>query len=150
MKRRTIMITETDVQRLRALLDARSATLAQDHAHLRDLQAELERAVLVDRCEVPADVVTMHARVWLQDMTSGERVEYTLAFPSDADLTANRVSVLAPLGTALLGYREGDEVEWQMPGGLRKLRLLQVMHAPDASTGCRDAEALSRANDAAA
>ena len=60
------------------------------------------------------------------DLSSGERREYTLTYPAEADVAAGRISVLAPLGTALLGYREGDEFEWQMPGGLRRLRIEKV------------------------
>ncbi|MGH8284252.1 MAG: nucleoside diphosphate kinase regulator [Steroidobacteraceae bacterium] len=150
MNRRTIMITQTDMRRLRTLLTARSGTSAQDHAHLEDLKSELERAVVVDASDVSNDVVTMYSRVWLEDMTNGERREYTLVFPSDADLSVNRVSVLAPLGTALLGYREGDQVEWQMPGGLRKLRIMQVMQGPGARASYRNTQHVSTANATAA
>jgi regulator of nucleoside diphosphate kinase len=62
-------------------------------------------------------------------LTSGERRDLVLAFPWQADISAQRISVLAPLGTALLGYREGDEVEWVMPGGLRRLRIEKVHQA---------------------
>ena len=83
-------------------------------------------AVVVDAEDVPAGVVTMHSRVRVQDVATGESWTYTLVFPHDADIASGRLSVLAPLGTALLGYREGDEIEWRMPGGVRRVRILEV------------------------
>jgi regulator of nucleoside diphosphate kinase len=78
-------------------------------------------------------VVTLHALVHVLDLQSGERQEVVLVSPAEADVKERRISVLAPLGTALLGYREGDEVEWLMPGGLRRLRIERVVQASDVS-----------------
>jgi regulator of nucleoside diphosphate kinase len=122
---RSIVITESDAARLRELLAAR-ARAERDQDHLHELAAELERALIAQPGEVPGDVVTMHTRVQFLDLVSGARRELTLVFPREADLSAGCISVLAPLGTALLGYREGDEVEWEMPGGLRRLRIEKV------------------------
>jgi regulator of nucleoside diphosphate kinase len=94
---------------------------------LQELQGELERAVVLDPAEVPEDVIRMHSKVGVLDLVSGERSEYALVFPAEGNPAANRISVLAPLGTALLGYREGDEVEWMMPGGPRRLRVERVL-----------------------
>jgi regulator of nucleoside diphosphate kinase len=112
---------------LRSLLGAHPEASLRDQEHLQELKSELERAFVVDVAHVPSDVVIMHARVQVLDLSSHERKEYILAFPSEADVAERRISVLAPLGTALLGYREGDEVEWEMPGGLRRLRLEKVI-----------------------
>lgn len=123
---RSIVVAEADARRLRGLLAARRESTLRDEAHLHELEAELERAVLVARHEIPAEVVTMDSVVSVLDLFSGERGEYTLVYPAEANLAAGRISVLAPLGTALLGYREGDELEWLMPGGLRFLRIEKV------------------------
>lgn len=125
MREQAITISETDAQRLRQLLRDRDAT-ARDQEHLHELSVELERAHVLEPDRVPADVVTMGSRVRVLDRASGQRREYILVFPAEADLTTRRISVLAPLGTALLGYREGDEVEWLMPGGLRRLHIETV------------------------
>ena len=125
MRDRPIVITKSDAAKLRELLAAR-ARAEHDQDHLHELAAELERALIAEPGEAPQDVITMHARVRVLDLVSGERRELVLVFPREADLSAGRISVLAPLGTALLGYREGDEVEWQMPGGLRQLRIERV------------------------
>ena len=125
MRDRPIIIPSSDAARLRGLLAARAAA-AQDHAHLQKLSVELERALVLDSDEVPSHVITMHSRANVLDLMSGARHEWTLVFPAEADVSAHRISVLAPLGTALLGYREGDDVEWEMPGGLRRLRVEKV------------------------
>ena len=119
MRDRPIVVTQMDARMLRALLAGRAAN--------HDLEFELERAVVLDAIEMPSNVVTMNSRVRVLDLDSGERHEFVLVYPKESDVSASRVSVLAPMGTAVLGYREGDEVEWIMPSGLRRLRIERVM-----------------------
>jgi regulator of nucleoside diphosphate kinase len=133
MRDHPIIIAAPDAARLRGLLAARSAA-AQDQAHLQDLAGELERALVLDPEKVPPHVITMHARANVLDLASGARHEWMLVFPAEADLNAHRISVLAPLGTALLGYREGDELEWEVPGGLRQLRVEKVQQPKSYNT----------------
>ena len=125
MRDHPIFVTEIDAAKLRGLLAA-FATARRDQGHLEELAFELERAFVVESRALPRDVVTMHTRVQVADLTTGERHDLVLVFPGQADVAARRVSVLAPIGTALLGYREGDEVEWPTPGGLRRLRIEKV------------------------
>lgn len=124
--RPAIFVAEHDARRLAFLLDAGRPGAAHDSAHLHELRAELERAVIVDPRDIPPGVVTMNSVATVLDLTGGERREIMLVYPHEAEPASGRVSVLAPLGTALLGYREGDEVEWLMPGGLRRLRIENV------------------------
>lgn len=140
MRERPIVVTDLDARRLRVLLDRRGETSSVDQVHLQKLQAELERARVLLWAEMPTDVVTMHSEVRVLDLESGERSDYTLVFPREADVSARRISVVAPLGTALLGFREGDTVEWMMPGGIRRLRIERV-HQPAAG----EAQARARA-----
>jgi regulator of nucleoside diphosphate kinase len=130
MRDRHIVITKSDAASLRGLLAARMSA-GRDQGHLEELGAELERALIAERDEVPRDVITMHTLVHVLDLKSSERRELVLVFPSESDPAAGRISVLAPLGTALLGYREGDEVEWTMPGGLRRMRIEKVCQPPE-------------------
>jgi regulator of nucleoside diphosphate kinase len=125
MRRRRIELSRADLQRLRAILDPRKASF-QDREHLLDLQQEIDEARIVDTDDMDADVVTMQSEVRVRDGATGVSRDYRLVSPANADLAAGRLSVLAPLGTALLGYREGDEVEWQMPGGSRLVRIEKV------------------------
>ncbi len=85
------------------------------------------------RDRVPPDVVTMRSRVRVLDMVSGRAATYTICYPTEANLEAGRLSVLAPIGTALLGYREGDVVEWPVPGGVRVLKIEKLEHQPEAA-----------------
>jgi regulator of nucleoside diphosphate kinase len=126
MTSRTIIVTDRDFWPLSALVRARTADFTRDKEHIDRLEEELARSVPVPATEVPANVVTMHSRVHVRDLETGTTQTYTLVFPHQADLSSGRLSVLAPLGTALLGYREGDEIEWAMPGGLRRLHVERV------------------------
>jgi regulator of nucleoside diphosphate kinase len=125
MRDRPIVISRTDAARLRDLIAAR-ARVARDQDHLDELAAELERARIADPEDLPADVITIDTSVRVLDLVSGERRELTVVLPVQSDASAGRISVLAPLGTALLGYRVGDEIEWRMPGGLRRMRIETV------------------------
>ena len=118
---RSIVVTNRDLALLRLL---------RDRAHL---ESELERADIVDAREVPPDVVTMNSRVVFEDTTTGARSEITIVFPQDANLERGRISVLAPVGTALLGLAEGDSIVWPFPdGSSRCLRVVQVTFQPEA------------------
>lgn len=123
--RPAIVIADRDLRRLDGLLGAVAAA-RRDADHLQELRAELDRAIIVSPEEIPAGVITMDSTVMVEDLTTGMRRQITLVYPSDANPDLGRISVLAPLGTALLGFREGDEVAWRMPGGLRHLRIERV------------------------
>jgi regulator of nucleoside diphosphate kinase len=131
MATRHIHITEGDMLRLRQLLGARARGAALDQEHLESLAQELDRAIVVSEAESPRDVVGMGTRVRVRDLDSGETKDYTIVYPWEADVESNKVSVLAPLGTALLGYRVGDEIEWRMPGGVRRLRIEEFLAQPE-------------------
>ena len=129
--RDAILITDGDMARLSRLVDD-AQVYGKDQAHLAALASELDRATVVRAEEVPADVVTMGSRVVVRDQDSGVETTYTLAYTSvNAPPDENRISVLAPIGTALLGYREGDEIEWRVPGGTRRIRVERVLSQPE-------------------
>ena len=142
MNDRQIVISEPNARVLRSLLRTRNGA-THDQEHLADLRVELERALVLDPSELSPGIVTMHATVRVQDLESGRRQELTLVSPHEADVSAGRISVLAPLGTALLGYRVGDVVERVMPGGLRRL-LVEEVSQPPATDGVA-AEAMQSA-----
>jgi regulator of nucleoside diphosphate kinase len=125
MTRKNIVITETDYGRLRALLQSAREFRLRDAEHLDDLEGELERATIATS-PVPRGIVTMNSRVRVRDLNTGRELTYEIVFPRDADVAKNRISVLAPIGTALLGYGSGALVEWQVPSGVRRWRILDV------------------------
>jgi len=111
MKKRTIIMTGADHEELSSAIRAVGKLSERGRVEMSSLAAELARAEIVDADEIPPDVITMNSRAELLDLGTGERMEFTLAFPIDADIEANKISILAPLGTAMLGYRVGDEFD---------------------------------------
>lgn len=96
-----------------------------------DLAEELDRAIVVPQERIPADVVTMNTRLIYADENAGNSREVELVFPCDADPSSGRVSVLAPVGCALLGLRVGQSIDWNLPNGRRhRLRVEQILHQP--------------------
>ena len=132
MKQRTIYATKIDDDRLTELILDRTGT-GKDSAHLLELKQELERAKVVDPTKVPADVVTMNSKVVVEDAESGEDMTYTLVYPQDANLDEDKISVLAPIGTAILGYKVGATVKWKVPAGERKFRIREILYQPEAA-----------------
>jgi regulator of nucleoside diphosphate kinase len=126
MTKRSVYMTEYDLRRLQPLVEAARRYERADFESLDLLQQELDRAILCALGELPADVVSVNSQVLVTDLESGKKAEYTIVFPRDANYEDKRISVLAPIGTALLGYRTGAEVEWPTPGGLRRFRIERV------------------------
>ena len=127
-----IFVTKIDFEELCRLVESRRAGRSSDRQYLDTLEEELDRAEIVEPDAVPCDVVTMNSEVRLKDLDSGEVKVYKLVFPSQAR-TENTVSVLAPIGTAMLGYRAGDVIEWRVPKGIRRLEVLDVVYQPEAA-----------------
>ncbi len=135
MTDRTIHVTQHDMERLRALIDSFKNNARgddRDRPYLVTLAAELDRAIVVGAEEVPPDVVTMNSRIRLKD---GRRSwTMTLVFPENADPEEDRLSVLAPLGAAILGCRVGQQVTFRVPGGAeRSCEILSVLYQPEAA-----------------
>jgi len=132
MKTRTLIVTKKDLEKLQALVfDNRTDTHARPY--LRALKQELEHAQVVDSSEIPADVVTMNSTVKVRSEGSKRPQTFTVVYPEHADIDEDKISILAPIGTALLGYREGDEVEWEVPAGKRKFTIEKVTYQPEAA-----------------
>lgn len=131
MKAKNIVITEADYVRLQRLVESSRVFRQRDAKHLDDLEQELERAAIMKAGEVPSDVVTMNSRVKVKDLNSGRITTYQIVFPREADIARNRISVLAPIGTGLLGYSAGTTIEWQVPSGMRRFRILEVEYQPE-------------------
>lgn len=131
-KRRNITITRHDLDRLQKLIEALEELESQDSEHLDSLEEELRRARVVDKHRVPPDVVTMNSKVLVKNLDSGLEEVYALTFPGDADPSNRKISVLAPIGTALIGYRVGDVIEWEVPAGKRRLKIMEMVYQPEA------------------
>lgn len=130
---RQIVITEFDLQRLQGLIEDMEEFPARDNRYLDELSAELLRAEVVAPQEIPPQVITMNSRVRLQDLDSKVEVEYTLVFPPEANLDHGKISVLAPVGMAMIGYRVGDTITWQVPAGTKRLKVKKILYQPEAA-----------------
>jgi regulator of nucleoside diphosphate kinase len=125
----SLTITRLDLQRLENLLDS----LEEFGPGAQALQAELDRADVVGHDEVPAGVVTMNSRVHCREESSGKDYHLTLVYPQDAG-NEGTVSILAPVGSALLGLSVGQHIDWTAPNGkVLKLTLLAVEYQPEAA-----------------
>ena len=121
-----IYVTENDAKRLEALL-------SNEKQSMGSLEAELVRATVVAQDEIPRGVVTMNSRVRFQDELTGEQSEVQLVYPEDANIVEGKISVLAPVGTALLGLTEGDSIGWPVPSGKQRvLTVVSVLFQPEA------------------
>lgn len=133
MRKRAIYVTEFDLQRLSELFAGTRLWNQKDRDYLINLEEELERANVVSPEDIPADIVTMNSEARLLDLDAGKEMVLTLVFPASADYEKGKLSILAPMGTALLGYRAGDTIEWQAPSGLRRLKVVEVIYQPEAA-----------------
>ena len=133
MKKRTIFINAFDKKRLMSLIENSNYLNNPDKNYLNELEKELNRGNIVEPKDIPKDVITMNSKVLLKDLDSGEKMKYTLVFPDIADISKNKISILAPIGTALIGYKVGDIIEWEVPAGLRKLKVEKILYQPEAA-----------------
>ncbi|HRE80297.1 MAG TPA: nucleoside diphosphate kinase regulator [Opitutaceae bacterium] len=120
----SITLSRDDHAKLSLLVSA--ALASKPTAPLKKLKEELDRAMVAETNAVPSDVVTLNAHVSFEDLETNETEAYTITLPEQANVEQNRISILAPIGTALIGYRQGDIVNWQTPGGVRQLRIKKV------------------------
>lgn len=121
----SIVITEQDLQRLRPLLEQ------SDPATTEQLDWELHRATIVEQDRVASDVVTMNSDVVYEDLATGMRRTVRVVFPKDADASRGWVSVLAPIGGALLGLKVGQQMELETPTGRRRVLVVEVRYQPE-------------------
>jgi regulator of nucleoside diphosphate kinase len=126
-----ILITAENFERLERLIATYVAK--RDRNALTALEEELGRAKVVNSTCIPPDVVTMNSRVRFIAEQTGEEQEVVLVYPADADVAHHRISILAPLGSALLGLHVGQAIDWPVPSGqVKRFRVLAVTHQPEA------------------
>ena len=131
-----ILISREDCLRIeKAIAEQRSRHAGRDRDDLVRLEGELNRAKKVAVEDLSADVVALDREVTMIDLEDNSEETYRLVLPGQADVSRLRISVLAPIGAALLGYREGDQVEWPVPGGLRRLRIKRVTRPTASAVG---------------
>jgi len=132
LKNRNIIITAADHAELDNVITFTGKVSERARAELHALEGELRRAEIVTPEAISSDVITMNSRAELVDLETNEVMQFTLVLPRDAKIDEGKISVLAPLGTAMLGYCVGDEFEWHVPYGVRRLKVTNVYFQPEA------------------
>jgi regulator of nucleoside diphosphate kinase len=131
MKSRSIIVADADMERLSRLVRSLTHSLFRDQLQLESLEQTLESAEVISSERIPRDVIRMNSRFRVLDLDTRKKEVYTLVFPEHADMSTRRMSVLAPVGIALLGRRKRDIIEAKVPGGIRRLRIEQVLHGTE-------------------
>lgn len=130
----TIYITKTDRERLGNLIElVRNQDDLANLTYVNKLEDELEYAEIVASEDIPPNVVTMRSKVKLKDLDTKEEMVYSIVFPNEASYDEGKISILAPLATALLGYKRGDTVEFEAPLRLRRLQILEILYQPESA-----------------
>lgn len=127
----SIQITQTDYDKLNALVQELTPSQGKRPEHLQVLLEELARAEKKNAPDISPDVVTLNSRVRLKEKGTGDIMEFTLVYPDEADIDSGKLSVLAPLGTAMLGHRVGDVFGWQTPQGKNEAKIEEILFQPE-------------------
>jgi regulator of nucleoside diphosphate kinase len=131
MREERLQLTDVDARRLRALIDAPRPRDLGDAAGVALLERHVGQAEVLPAGRIDPDIVTIGSEVLVKDLATHEAITFWVVSPGSADAAAGRISVLAPLGMAVLGRRAGDRIEWETPGGLRRLRVVRVLYQPE-------------------
>lgn len=127
---RKIFITESDKVKLLKMINKASYENLDNHLHLKDLEEEIKKAAVTSIEELPGNVITMNTKAVL--LIDDAEEEITLVYPNEADILEGKISVLSPIGTAILGYGEGDIIEWTVPNGTAQIQVKKVLFQPEA------------------
>ncbi len=130
MKQKKIYITESDKSKLQKLFKTTLGFRHKDLITVRSLLQELDRAEIITNEKIRRSTIIMNSQVLIKDIDTGEELKYTLVYPEYSNIGENKISILAPIGTALLGYREGDTIEWKVPAGTRRLLVKKILYQP--------------------
>ena len=131
MKAKDIYITQHDLKRLRKLLGDFSDKNHYEGFPIGELAKELDRGIVVSPKDVPENVITMNSRVLMRDVESGKDMKCWLVFPDKVDAVKNPVSILSPLGTAMIGCTVGDVFLWESPDGVKQMEVLDILYQPE-------------------
>jgi len=117
---------------MKSIDDAKSQkTIKADEAE--KLISELNAAKIVDPQDVPVDIVTMNSIVQVSFLNTKKQLQFQIVYPDQANFKENKISIFSPVATALIGYKESDEIEWMVPSGMTKIRIDKIIYQPEAA-----------------
>ncbi len=126
-----IFVTNIDRERIEEILKKMYESNQTPDKAVKKLEGELRRAKMIDSREIPSDVITLNSKALLN--LNDEDVEVSLVYPEDADLSAMKLSIFSPIGTAILGYREGNTISWEVPSGTSEILIKKILYQPEAA-----------------
>ena len=129
---RKIFITKSDKIKLQKMVDDFIKFNLEGQEYVKNLDDELNRAEIVENQYIPKNVITMNSKVKLTFNYSEDEV-ITLVYPNEGEIDENKISILSPIGTAILGYSEGDIIEWKVPNGVVKILVEEILYQPEAN-----------------
>jgi regulator of nucleoside diphosphate kinase len=128
-----IILSSLDYERIYASIRKAQNEGSISNNEAESLAAELEQAKIVEPQEMPHNVVTMNSKVKISFVESGKRVELKIVYPQDADIKQNLISIFSPVAAALIGYKEGDTIDWIVPSGPTRIKVDEIVYQPEAA-----------------
>ena len=128
-----ITLSSLDYQRIYDSIGKAQEKGAISKHEAESLAAELEQAKIVEPQEMPDNVVTMNSKVKIMFVNSGKKIEIKIVYPQDADINNNLISIFSPIAAALIGYKEGDTIDWIVPSGPTRIKVEEITYQPEAS-----------------
>lgn len=126
-----ILLTNLDHTRIKKSIKTALSEKTITQKEADGLLTELNSAQLVESYEIPPDIVTMNSIVKLKFLNQNKEIEIQIVYPADADSGNNKISIFSPIATALIGYKVGDEIEWFVPAGLTKMKIMKIIYQPE-------------------
>jgi len=123
-----LVVTKEDYEILISCLNNMYGRAAFDRQNAQELKNELKKATLVNEADFPGDVVRLNSRVKIKSEKKDEIMELMIVTPDKADIKKRKISIMAPLGTALIGFRQGQKVNWQVPSGKKTFTIMEVIN----------------------
>jgi len=128
-----IYITELDKERLMKLIEEEIHNGTVSDEAIQSLEREIQNAIVVSPHQISQEVVTMNSKALIQIDDEEETVEVSLVYPNQADMANMKLSVFSPIGTAILGYSEGDRISWSVPSGKIDIHIHKILYQPEAA-----------------
>ncbi|GAB1451946.1 nucleoside diphosphate kinase regulator [Draconibacterium sp.] len=129
----TIQITDLDYNRLNGMINNMRKSNQKVYNDLLFLESELERAERTNPSSITSEFVTMNSVIEVSDCDTNKTMELRLVYPKEANFKLGKISVLSPLGTALLGYKVGSEISYAVPKGVKKMKISKIVYQPEAN-----------------
>ena len=126
-KKNKLVLVKDEYELLKGYIHSRLDTLSPESKTAQQLHLELKQALVLDNeQEIPGDIVRLNSWIAVEEKLTGRQLQFRLVLPSEANLNKQKLSIFAPLGIALIGYRKGQQVKWEMPAGEKVFYIKEV------------------------